>query len=357
MLRNPEFDRLEAEWGIVMPDAVDYLRPEWRRDITLAMDAQPGLISTPNAGIPAFLTTIVDPTVIEILQAPSKGAEILGEEKKGDWTDQTILFPIVEHTGEVSSYGDFNNNGRAGANTDFPQRQSYLFQVITEYGDLEADRAGRAKINWVSQLNAAAAKVLTKFQNLTYFFGIAGMQNYGLLNDPYLGASVTPGVKAAGNGNVWVYNNAINATANEVYTDIQTLFLKLVTQTQGLVDQSSKLILAMSPGSEVALTTTNSFNVNVTDLLKKNFPNLRVITAVQYGVLSAANPQGIAGGNFMQMICEDFEGEDVGYCAFNEKMRAHPVIRAESSYRQKKTSGTWGAIIRYPIAFASMIGL
>jgi hypothetical protein len=349
--------RLRDEYGIIFPDAVTYVEPDWRRDYTLAMDAQPTLVTTPNAGIPSMFTTMVDPRVIEILLAPNKAAEILGEEKKGSWVDQTAMFPVVERTGEVSSYGDFNANGRANANTDFPQRQSYLYQTVTEYGELELERAGRAAINWAAQLDIAAATVLTKFQNLTYFRGVQGLQNYGLQNDPALSASLTPGTKAAGNGNVWIFNGAINATANEVFADIQALYFELVSQTGGLVEQDAKLVLALSPGSAVALTATNSFNVNVSDLIKKNFPNLRVVTAVQYGALSSSNPQGIAAGNFVQLIAEELEGEDTGYCAFNEKMRAHPIIRAESSFRQKKTQGSWGAILRYPVAFAGMIGI
>ncbi len=61
---------------------------------------------------------------------------------------------------------------------------------------------------------------------------------------------------------------------------------------QGLIEADTKMVLAMSPASEGALTQTNSFNVNVFDLLKKNFPNIRVETAIQYGVTSTSNPQG-----------------------------------------------------------------
>jgi hypothetical protein len=117
------------------------------------------------------------------------------------------------------------------------------------------------------------------------------------------------------------------------------------------------MVLAMSPTSAAALTATNTFNVNVYDLLKKNFPNLRVETAVQYGALTAANPQGVAAGNFMQLIAESIEGQDTGYCAFNEKMRAHTIIRDLSAFKQKVTGGSWGAIIRLPVAFASMVGI
>jgi len=345
-----------AARGAVLDDVRAYIPEEFKRDFRLAMDAQPTLTTDPNSAVPAFLTTMIDPAVFRILFAPNRAAIILGEVRKGTWLDQTAMFPVVEHTGEVSSYGDFAENGHAGVNTNWPQRQSYLFQTVKEYGELELERAGLARINWVSEIDQAAATVLNKFSNLTYFFGVAGLQNYGLLNDPNLSAALTPATKAAG-GVKWVSNGVIVATANEIYADIQSLYIQLITQTAGLVEADSKMVLAMSPASAAALTATNTFNVNVADLLKKNFPNIRIETAVQYGALSASNPQGIAAGNEIQLIAENIEGQATGYAAFNEKMRSHPIIRAMSSFKQKLTAGTWGAILRMPVAIAQMVGV
>ncbi|MBZ9727536.1 hypothetical protein LB554_26685 [Mesorhizobium sp. CO1-1-11] len=120
-----------------------------------------------------------------------------------------------------------------------------------------------------------------------------GLQNFGLLDDPNLAAPITPSPKAYG-GVKWINNGQIVATANEIYADLQSLWLQLVTQTAGLVDQNTKMTLAMSPESQLAMTATNSFNVNVEDLLKKNFPSLRVVSAVQYRGQTAINPGGIA---------------------------------------------------------------
>ncbi|NTA27405.1 major capsid family protein [Allorhizobium ampelinum] len=345
-----------ASVGVNLPEVVSYVADEWKQDYTLAMDAHPALQTTANAGVPAFLTTMIDPQVFKVLFSPNKAAQIFNEVKKGSWVDETAMFPVVEHTGEVSSYGDFNENGRTGANTNWPQRQAYLFQTVVEYGDRELERAGLARISWTTELDTAAATVLNKFSNLAYFFGVAGLQNYGLLNDPSLSASLTPATKAAG-GVKWINNGAIVATANEIYADIEAMFYQLVQQTGGLVEQEDELVLAMSPGSQVALTATNQYNVNVSDLLKKNFPKLRVETAVQYGQTSNTNPQGIAGGNLVQLIAPSVEGQDTGYCAFNEKMRAFPVVRAMSSYKKKLVSGVWGAVIRQPFAIASMLGV
>lgn len=349
-----------AAKGISFEDGaapVTYLPDAWRSDYRLAMDAAPVISTTGNAGIPAFLTTSIDPAVFKVLFAPVKAADVLGEQRKGNWTDQTQMFPLVEHTGEVSSYDDFAENGRSGLNSNWPQRQAYLFQTVKEYGDLELERAGLGRINWVSELDASAANTMNRFTNYTYLWGVKGLQNYGLLNDPNLTAALTPGTKQAGNGNVWIYNGTMNATANEVYADIQSMFYQLVEQTGGLVEADSKLTLAMSPGSAVAMTITNNYNVNVRTLLKGNFDNIREVTVPQYGVRSTANPQGMIGGNLVQLIADEVEGQQTGYCSFNEKMRTSPVIRALSSYKQKVTGGSWGAIIRQPANIVQMLGV
>jgi hypothetical protein len=334
-----------------------YFPPEFKRNYSMAKDAAIPLLTTdPNSGVPALLTTLIDPQVYEVLFAPNKAAEILGENRKGTWLDQTAMFPVAEATGEVSSYGDFSENGRAGVNTNWPQRQSYLFQLIKEYGELELERAGLARINWVSEIDKAAALNLNKFTNFTYFFGVAGLQNYGLLNDPNLSAAITPATKAVG-GTAWIVSGALNATANEIYADIEAIYFRLVAQTGGLVARDAAMTLALSPASEAAMTATNSFNVNVSDLLKKNFPNMKVISAVQYGVTAAGNTQGNAAGNLVQLIVNEVEGQQTGFCAFNEKMRAHPIIRAVSSFKQKMTGGSWGTVLRFPAGIAQMVGV
>lgn len=344
MKRNQDLALLEKHFGIVFPGAMDYLPEEFLADYGLAMDAAGPLVTVSNAGIPGYLLNYIDPELTRVLTTPMQGAVILGESKKGDWTTLTATFPVVESTGEVSSYGDFNNNGRAGANTNFPQRQSYHYQTMTEWGERELEMAGQAKINWASELNIASALVLNKFQDNSYFFGIAGLQNYGLLNDPNLSAPIAPGATGTGSGTLWSTKDG-----QQVYDDIsQRLFAQLVSQTRGLVTRRDKMKLCMSPEIEVNLTKTNQYNVNVADLLAKNFPNLTVETAVQYATGS---------GQLVQLIADSIDGQNVGSAAFTEKMRAHAIVRDTSSFKQKKSQGTWGAIIKVPMAIASMIGV
>jgi hypothetical protein len=352
--------------GVYLPDVRAFLPSEFKDDVQLAYDALPELgfdavpalgTTDPNSSIPALLTTMIDPQVFHVLFTPNNAVKILGEVRKGTWVDDVAMFPVAESTGEVSSYGDYAESGRAGVNTNWPQRQSYPFQVIKQYGDRELARAGLARINWVSELDIAAALSMNKFLNHTYFFGVNQLQNYGLINDPHLSASISPAPKANG-GVTWLTSSgAPNATANEVYNDILTLFQKLVTQSGGLITMDSPLVLALGPNVVSALNFANSFNVNTRKLLTDNFKNLRIETAVQYNSVSTINIEGSAAGNVVQMICEEVEGQRTGYCAYNEKMRAFPIIRLMSAYKQKVMGGTWGSVLRQTFTIGTMVGV
>lgn len=356
--------RLLESKGLILPGVRMYVPDEWAAsefsiEQIMAMDAAQGgpLITDPNSAIPSLLTTAIDPDVIRVVFSPLEMAKILGERKAGDWLEDTRMFPIVESTGEVSSYGDYNNNGRAGINFNYPQFQSYLFQTIINYGERETARAGLMKINYVSELNSAAGYILNQFGNLSYAFGISGLQNYGIINNPYLSAYISPALKAWG-GTTWFNNGAPAATANEVYNDILALVERLIAQTSGTVDMNSKMTLVMSPQSQVAMKFANSFGVYVSALLKEGFPNMTVMTAVQYGVQNATNSQGYStAGNLMQLIVEEVQGQKVAYAAFNEKMRAHKIVPELSAWKQKTTSGTWGTILRIPMGIVGMIGI
>ncbi len=342
---NPILLALQSRAGIVYMSqpGLDLQKADIAHSISVAMDAQPALVTVSNSGIPAFLSTFVDPKLIEVLVSPMKAAEIVGGEmKKGDWTTNTAMFPMIESTGETSSYGDYSENGSVGVNANFPQRQSYHYQVMTQWGEKELEVAGLAMIDWANRMNIASALTLNKFQNKSYFFGIAGLQNYGLLNDPALSAAIVPTTKAAG-GTTW-----LNGTALEILADVTKLYKQLQTQANGLVELDSTMTLAMSPLSEVYLTKTTEFNVNVADLLKKNYPNLMIKTAPEYST---------ASGELVQLMVDSMEGQRVADTAFTEKMRAHPVVVNSSSYKQKKSQGTWGTIIYLPAGISQMLGV
>ena len=328
-------------------------------DAQFAMDALPTLSTDPNAGIPSMFTTWVDPNIYQVLFSPLRAVEIAGSEiQAGDWTDQTAMFPVVEVVGETTAYGDYaSGGGQNSANANFPQRQSFLFQSVIEYGDLETARYARAKINWITEKQRARMRQLNTYMNFAYFYGVAGLANYGLLNDPNLPASITPAPKAYG-GTTWLVGTQVKATANEIYNDIEALFIQLVNQNAGLVDRETAMVLALDPAHEAALTATNSFNVNVSDLLKKNFPKMTVKSAVQYGPISATQPQGQPSGlSLMQLIAPEVEGQRTAIPAFSAKLVAQRVVFDMSAARQKMLSGSYGMVIRFAAGISSMVGI
>lgn len=298
----------------------------------LMMDAAP-LLTTPNAGILSLFTTYVDPRVIETVVEPMKAAQIFGETKKGSWTDDFLQFPIAESTGETSSYGDFSENGMANTNVNWEIRDTYYYQTIIELGDREVARAGAAKLDWVARKQISAQLTLNKFQNKTYFYGVAGLRNWGILNDPSLLASVTLPTWVGADGQV-------------VYNGIAQLYGELVGQTAGLVDRSTPMILLMSPQAEAAFTRTNQYNVNVNDQITKNFPNLEIQTAPEMST---------DAGEVIKLIVKSYEGVDTVEPTFTEKMRVHPMVLGLSSWRQKRSQGTVGTIIYRPIFVASAL--
>lgn len=336
---------LANDWGInFMPGVVptEYVEDQWKGNFDLAADAQPTLITAANAGIPAFLTNLVDPEVIRILVSPMRAAEIYGEQKKGTWVDLTAMFPIVEAVGQVTSYGDFSNDGNADANLNWVTRQSYHFQTITQWGERQLDMYGAARINYAGEQNIASALVIAKFQNLTYFFGVTGLALYGALNDPNLIAPILPTVKTAG-GYTWAV-----ATAQEIYSDVLRLYGQLQTQMGGLIDMDADMTLAMSTTLYPNLSKVSAFNVTAKQTVMENFPNLKIKTAPEFS---------LQAGELMQLILNSVDGTRTTLVAFTEKMRAHPVIPDVSSFKQKKSAGTWGFIGRRPIAIAQMQGM
>jgi hypothetical protein len=358
---DPKMQALLQRAGIAFDGFNARLLPESKtyRDIIgmdsagglMAMDAAYPLITNANSGIPAMLSTYIDPKLIEILVAPMKAAEAAGGEKKtGDWTTRTAMFPVIESTGEATSYGDYNESGSSGANFQFPQRQSYHYQTITQWGERELADAGLAKIDWAARLNIASALTLNKYQNKTYLFGVSGLQNYGMLNDPALPAALTPATKTAG-GTAWILpNGTVNATNLEIFQDVQKMFFNLQARNQGLIDVDSALTLIMSPQSSVAMTVANGTVTTVTawDLITKAFPNLTLRTVPEYAT---------AAGQVVQMVVEEYEGQRTWDCTFTEKMRAHPIIQGLSSFKQKKSAGTFGTVIARPTFIEQMLGV
>lgn len=309
-------------------------------DTSVGFDAQPALVTVANAGIPSLFTTFVDPAIIEVLVSPTKAAELYGETKKGTWVDDTAMFLMAERTGETSSYADYSQDGMSNSNENFPQRQSYHYQTNTRWGERELARAAAAKIDKANQVNMASALTLKKYQNLTYLYGVAGLQCYGGTNDPNLPASIA------------ATHSWFGESGDLIYADVLRLVQQMVAQGNGLVDAETAYTLGISPGNVMNFNNTNLYNVNVYTLIKTNFPGIKIVTVPEFAI----NGGGGAGGTeFIQLIADNVEGQRTCEAAFTEKMRAHAIVTKTSSWEQKKSQGSWGVIFYMPVFVASMV--
>ena len=126
-----------------MPEYAEYMKEGVARQPALALDAQPSLVTTRNLGIPAYLANLVDPRVIRVLVTPMKAAEIYrGDQKRGTRPRLRRNSRRWRPTGQVSSYGDYSEDGNVGSNYNWVPRQSYHFQTITRYGDRGSSMSG-----------------------------------------------------------------------------------------------------------------------------------------------------------------------------------------------------------------------
>jgi len=356
-MRRSDFDRLVAHGVHVSPTATIvtpamHERPRlamdaMRRELPgLAMDAVPGIVTTANAAIPAYLANLVDQEEIRVVTQPMKSEEAYGSTQKGNWTTYSTEFRVIESTGFVSSYGDYSESGRSGHNVNFVYRKSYHFQTFARWGEREVDVEALAGVAYISEQSVAAALNLSKFQNKSNFYGISGLTLYGSLNDPSLFAPIAPTTKTGGPSTTeW----GPGTPPEQIYADIQALFSQLQSQMGGNARKDDAMTLVISPEKDIYLENANSFgSYTAGQYIKRGFPNLKVVTAPEMDT---------SGGSLAQLRLDKVDGKDTTYCGFTEKLRNHAVIQKSSSWAQKKSAGTWGFIMRYPIAMAQMLGI
>lgn len=331
--------RLKA-LGISGEEFRGVITPENRAQI--AQDA--ALVTTPNALSPAYMGAYIDREAIEILTAPRNARAVFSEIKKGDFATPFAQFHSVEYTGSTTPYTDYTKSTHAGVNYNWPTRKQYRYQTTINYGDLESEVTGLAGVNLVSDKQKAAAHVIDVDANKFALFGVAGYEVYGLLNDPNLPSAMTPST-GSGGGLVWSGKDM-----TEIYKDILDMYAALQTQSQGLVDMDSRLVLLLPPGVMPELGKTNGYgNKTVKGLLDEYFGGrLDYVTIPELASVS---------GNTAMLIAREVQGQRVAEIGFGEKLRMGRVIPQLSSFEQKVSASTYGTIYYRPFAVASMVGV
>lgn len=295
----------------------------------------------PNTTVPAYMTAYANPRVIEILTAKRNYRAIAPEVKNGDWSTAFTQFRALEFTGETTPYQDYDANGQANINTNFPVREQYRFQTTLRVGDLEQDMNAKARIDLFAEKQRSAAILLEIAFNKYAFYGVSDKNIYGLLNDPNLNSDLTPTTGTA--GNTWALK-----TADEIMADFAKMYSKLYERSNGWIDGNTKTKLVIAPAALAELNKVNAFGASVKKMLSDTYPNMEILSA----------PEMVTGsGNLAMILAEEIEGQPVVEFGYSEKYKAHSIIRESSSMHQKISAGTYGAIIYYPFAIVTMLGV
>lgn len=317
--------------GILANDSIDQL----------ANDA--AMVTAANSGVPVEFTSYIDPMVIPILTATRGAREIFGEAKKGDWTTSYARFQTSEITGEVEAYTDYGQGGASDVNPTFPVRTQYIYQTNIRYGDREVDVASRARLQLAADKQRAAATVIDIASNKFALYGVAGLEIYGLLNDPNLPADVSP-VPNADSKTLWA-----EKSTKEIYEDVLHLFGKMADRGAGHIDANTELVLATSPATQVQLGKATDFNISARQMLETYFPKIRFVALPELATATS--------GTSILLVAPTIEGLPTAQIGFSEKFRAMRLIPESSSFHQKFVGSSYGTIIYRPFAIGKMTGV
>lgn len=326
------FDTGSPIRGILANDSIDQL----------ANDA--AMVTAANSGVPVEFTSYIDPMVIPILTATRGAREIFGEAKKGDWTTSYARFQTSEITGEVEAYTDYGQGGASDVNPTFPVRTQYIYQTNIRYGDREVDVASRARLQLAADKQRAAATVIDIASNKFALYGVAGLEIYGLLNDPNLPADVSPLPSANTQKTLWA-----EKSTKEIYEDVLYLFGKMADRGAGHIDANTELVLATSPATQVQLGKATDFNISARQMLETYFPKIRFVALPELATAT--------GGTSILLVAPTIEGLPTAQIGFSEKFRAMRLIPESSSFHQKFVGSSYGTIIYRPFAIGKMTGV
>lgn len=325
------FDTGSPIRGILANDSIDQL----------ANDA--AMVTAANSGVPVEFTSYIDPMVIPILTATRGAREIFGEAKKGDWTTSYARFQTSEITGEVEAYTDYGQGGASDVNPTFPVRTQYIYQTNIRYGDREVDVASRARLQLAADKQRAAATVIDIASNKFALYGVAGLEIYGLLNDPNLPTAVTP-LPNANAKTLWA-----EKSTKEIYEDVLYLFGKMADRGAGHIDANTELVLATSPATQVQLGKATDFNISARQMLETYFPKIRFAALPELATATS--------GTSILLVAPTIEGLPTAQIGFSEKFRAMRLIPESSSFHQKFVGSSYGTIIYRPFAIGTMTGV
>lgn len=303
-------------------------------------DASPNF--TPNnIGMPAGILSQISVEILENILAYRSGDEALGGRKKLlDWEQQDYYLPLVERTGVVEPYSDYDDAVTSGLNVTFGKTGHYVFSTSYNVGEREAMQLSQGNINGEEFLMSASLEALAVELNRVAFNGYVNNNQsflvYGLLNSPSL-------------NNYELSDKKFSAmTYQECVTFFAKAIAKLREQTGNNIQKGSKLrvVVASNAFDTLSLKFTDLGVDAITSLINK-FTDLGVeITITPAIELDNAN----GGQDVIYFILENSQGgiNDTTILGYSEIGRMSNIVLGTTYKQQKMSAGTTGAVIYKP---------
>jgi hypothetical protein len=94
----------------------------------------------------------------------------------------------------------------------------------------------------------------------------------------------------------------------------------------------------------------NDYGVSVKKMIADTYPNMTIVVVPElYNATLETST--------MVLLADEILGQPTVEFGYADKYYAHEIVRDLSSWKQKVSAGTYGAIVQLPFAIGSMTGI
>jgi len=320
----------------------------------VAMDSDTYAFNIPSSGVPLPVLTIWTTRMIEQMYKKTTLSLLAGSWQQGSPGVEEIKIPTMSYAGKIGLYNDYSQNGSTSININWVTRNIIYFEESLVWGDMQQAQFELAKIDYVNKLREALSITVGQFQNDLGFQGYAGItssnkpQLFGILNEPNLNPAISLPASGIIPGTTTLTTAWYGKSFNQLVTDVQLLFRKVMLQTEGQADINSKCILALPPSAESALATPNPISSQpFREYLRQVFPNMEIVITPNFE--ASLNTTGATTNQTVVMLLLQHPNGEMPYDElFVTKWQGHRPVPMASSISEKISFGLGGVILKYP---------
>lgn len=291
------------------------------------------------------------PKTVTVLTEKRAIDDLIGRTIAGEWHDEEIVQPVVEHTGSVTEYSDNADFRLAGFNPTFAKRTIVRFEAGLQTGKLEEARVAAMKLR-TSAYDAKRAAVALAFAINTNDIGFNGWNNganftKGILNETLDNYQTLASGSGSGANTTWA-----TKTYDEICRDIRTAISRLRVNTGDNFDpNNSAFTIGVASAAVDCLDTQNALgNKSVRQWIKDTYPKSRIVSVPQF---NAAN----GGANVFYIIMDSINGEPVIEQYIPATMRLLGTERRAKGLREDYTNATAGVLSAHPEGIVRYSGI